>query len=1108
MQESSIASDPAIAERYEIGELLGAGGFAKVYRGRQRATRREVAIKLLELDRGPDAVAVEAQIERFRFEARFSRLDHPNIVPLIESGETAAGQPYLVLEFIPGRDLSEVLASDGQLEPAEALHLMRQVLDALSCAHAQGIVHRDLKPENIRISAVGTRRSAFVFDFGVSALVPKRASALERRASDGHDNHDSHEYTGTPAYSAPEQLRGEPTTVLSELYSWGLIFLECLTGRPAVLAKGPHEAIHLQLSPTAIQVPEALRGHRLGELLRLATQKRAERRQVETAELMRSLARVDPFGLPPRHAFALLGDAFGDNDGPSVSGVWKVGQVWRVPFARNPNFSGRKQLLERIAKSFAATERLATIALHGPGGVGKSQLALEYAYSRSDSYRVVAWLRAEHHETLAADYVALGQALGLPDTPDERQRIENVQNWLEGHGRWLLIFDNAPNPAAIRSFLPPLRAGHILLTSRHPSWKDLTSSLSVDVLELRESIEFLMARSGSADEPTAAELSEELGRLPIALDEASAYIETTGRSMRSYLRLLRTHKRDLSLGDSPVADHHRNILRTTWELSFRQIEVEAPMASDMLKLCSFLAPDEIPLALWKRGGTALPETLQPLATNDVALDRCVATLRRFSLVKADAETLSIHRLVQLATHERLSPEARDRWAVHALALVEAAYPRQAAVGAYRPEAGRFLPHALIVLGRGCEDPEAVAIGARLRRRVGVYLSARGSQLEAWDFLEHALRDLEAQPDPDRLQVGAALWELGMVLYALGEANAARELLRRGLATLHDVADSQFLRGQLHLALGWVERARGDFRATRDAGEQAQACLVSTVGGIHHLTAMAFALQGRGFWCLGDMLAARSCLDAALEILRAAAQPRHALNCGTWYCIAQLQYHFEEFENALASSTRAVEIGQQAYGRDHPFVSTSLSVRGASLLQLGHLSAARECCVRALDSGHRACLHLHEDIAVARVHLAETLRRSGDYSAAAEQLTHTLEELPRLCGDSTRVAWSAHLSFAQLSRDRGDLEAAREHCARALQLFDARYSPVHPGRAQGAELSASLEDERRDSSFVPRESVIPAKHFFERTVEHAQAAVRRLSQNRPRAPRWFGRRRGR
>jgi tetratricopeptide (TPR) repeat protein len=245
-------------------------------------------------------------------------------------------------------------------------------------------------------------------------------------------------------------------------------------------------------------------------------------------------------------------------------------------------------------------------------------------------------------------------------------------------------------------------------------------------------------------------------------------------------------------------------------------------------------------------------------------------------------------------------------------------------------------------------------------------------------------------------------------------------------------------------------------------------------------------------------------------LRAATQPRHALNCGTWYCIAQLQYDFDEFENALASATRAVEIGQQAYGRDHPFVSTSLSVRGASLLRLGHFSAARECCVRALDSGHRACRHLHEDIAVARVYLAETLRLSGSYAAAAEQLTHALEELPRLCGDTTRVAWLAHLSLAKLSRDQGDLEAARGHCARALNLFEARYSPAHPGRAQGVELSASLADERRDSSEtppVPRESVIRAKHFIERTVEHAQAAVRRFSQNRPRAPRWFGRRRG-
>lgn len=1135
MPELSIACDPAIVERYEIGELLGAGGFAKVYRGRQRTTGQAVAVKVLELDRGPYAAETAVQIERFRREARFAALQHPNIVPVIETGETASGQPYLVLAFIPGRDLNEVLAAGGSLEPIEALRLMTQVLDALSCAHAHGIVHRDLKPENIRISAAGACSNAILFDFGISALVPERAVDEERRLTDRG------EYVGTPAYSAPEQLRGEPPTVLSDIYAWGLIFIECLTGRPAVNAKGPHEAIHVQLSPSAIRVPEALRGHELGELLGLATQKRVDRRQLHTATLMTALQRIDPRALPPRTAFGAQGyaselDSDANADPRFVSGTWQTSQLWRVPLARNPNFTGRLQLLDRISESFAQANRFATVALHGMGGVGKSQLALEYAYSRSDHYRVVAWLRAEETETLAADYISLGPVLGLPDTPDQRQRIEDVQNWLERNGRWLLIFDNAPNPGAIRNFLPRLHAGHVLLTSRHPGWKDLASSLAVEVLERRESIAFLMRRSGSADETTASDLGEELGRLPLALEEASAYMETTGRSMRSYLTMLRSQKRRLLFAED-TSGEHRNTLRTTWELSFRQIESETPAASDLLKLCSFLAPDDIPLALLKRGARVLPDSLRAIAQDDVALDACVGALRRFSLVKAEAEAMSIHRLVQLATRERLTPEAHEHWSIEALALIEAAYPRHPTVGEYRPEPGRFLPHALIVLHREHTDSRAVGLSARLWRRVGVYLSTRGSHLEAWDFLEHALSQLEAE-GTDTLQIGGAMWDLGMVLYALGEANVSRDLLTRGLEVLRTAPQATFLRAQLHLALAWVARTLGDYPATCESAELAHAALTATVKAGHHLTAMACALRGRGFWGLGNVPGARDSLREALEVLRTTPEPRHALNCGIWYCVAQLQYEFGEFQEALASATRAVDIGQQAYGRDHPFVSTSLTVRGASLLRLGDADAARECCERALESGQRACRHLHEDIAVARGHLAGALRIARQSAMAAEHLTHALEELPRLCGDTTRVAMVAHLTWAQLMRDQGQRERAREHCEAALHVFQRTYSRAHPGCLPALRLLGSLEREEGDSARAaetfrevvrraheadltahpdalacaqqlfelgrrneegppPRDSIVRVKQFIERTVEHAQAAARRIPWRRKR-----------
>src|SRR6185295_12155631 len=153
---------------------------------------------------------------------------------------------------------------------------------------------------------------------------------------------------------------------------------------------------------------------------------------------------------------------------------------------------GRHDLLQKIDESLRTSRLLAVVAMHGLGGVGKTQLALEYAYRRADQYRLVAWIRAEKPETLASDYSAIAAAEGLSETPNYRQKIENVRSWLEHNDRWLLIFDSAPSAAAIREYLPRSNSGHILVTSRHQSWRDLAASLPVDVLDRGASIDLLL----------------------------------------------------------------------------------------------------------------------------------------------------------------------------------------------------------------------------------------------------------------------------------------------------------------------------------------------------------------------------------------------------------------------------------------------------------------------------------------------------------------------------------------------------------------------------------------------------------------------------------------
>lgn len=228
---------------YEIQGTLGRGGFGVVYKARQQTTGQIVAIKAML--HGGDGPGGDKLVARFMRETQLcAQLYHPNIVQLINAGQTAKGQLYSVFAYAPGQTISQVIAQEGALDPAEARYLMLQVLDALACAHDRGIVHRDLKPSNIMVVTTGARRNAVVLDFGISTVVRGVVPITEERLTG------SAEMLGTPGYAAPEQLRGAEASPATDLFSWGLVFLECLTGKPVYSAPTLHDMIYKQLGPT------------------------------------------------------------------------------------------------------------------------------------------------------------------------------------------------------------------------------------------------------------------------------------------------------------------------------------------------------------------------------------------------------------------------------------------------------------------------------------------------------------------------------------------------------------------------------------------------------------------------------------------------------------------------------------------------------------------------------------------------------------------------------------------------------------------------------------------------------------------------------------------
>ena len=274
-------------ERYEIEHLLGKGGGGQVYRARQRSTGQAVAVKVLDLEADLDATAQERRRARFRREMQIcGRLEHPDIVGLIDFGEFN-GSLYAVFELVPGRTLSQLLQAEGSLTLARCRGLMRQLLEVLVYSHGKGVIHRDLKPSNLMVLGELGRERIKVLDFGVSAMPRGTASTLTRLTL-------SNEMVGTPAYAAPEQLRGDAPTAKTDLYAWGLVLLECVTGVQVMMGASLGEIFSRQLSSFAVPIPERLRAHPLGTLLRWVLEKDPARRAGSAADV---LARLDTISL-------------------------------------------------------------------------------------------------------------------------------------------------------------------------------------------------------------------------------------------------------------------------------------------------------------------------------------------------------------------------------------------------------------------------------------------------------------------------------------------------------------------------------------------------------------------------------------------------------------------------------------------------------------------------------------------------------------------------------------------------------------------------------------------------------------------------------------------
>jgi tetratricopeptide (TPR) repeat protein len=412
----------------------------------------------------------------------------------------------------------------------------------------------------------------------------------------------------------------------------------------------------------------------------------------------------------------------------------------------------------------------------------------------------------------------------------------------------------------------------------------------------------------------------ELGGLPLALDQAGAYIEETGSTIASYLKLYRERQSALLSRRGRVGKQHPEPVATTWALAFARVEALDTVAADILKTFAFLAPDAIPEQMLLDGASELGERLAPLTEERPLLDEAVATLLSFSLVKRKSEegTLSVHRLVQAVLRASLDDETQRLWAERVVRAVNRAFPNG---WDYRnwPLCQEELPHA-----QACSNwidqwafvfPEA----ANLCDAVGSYLQRRGQYIEAEAFLQRALAIGEQVFSLDHPDLAVRFNNLASLYRAQGRYEEAEPLYQRaiaigeqGLGQQHpNLATHYNNLALLYTAQGRYEEAEPLYLRAVSIGEQ--------VLGLEHPTlAMWFNNLANLYYREGRYQEAEPLLQRAIAIDEKVLGTEHPDLAADYNSLANLYASQARYQEAEPLYQCALAIREQVFGPEHPF----------------------------------------------------------------------------------------------------------------------------------------------------------------------------------------------
>ena len=730
----------------------------------------------------------------------------------------------------------------------------------------------------------------------------------------------------------------------------------------------------------------------------------------------------------------------------TISGVESTppSAFWTLPYRRNPFFLGREEILSHLYETFhpsTATVCVQTQVLSGLAGIGKTQTAIEYAYRYRDDYSAILWLRAETSELLLADVVGLANVLKLPEGNEQNQQrvVEGVKRWLDRQEQWLLILDNVEDMSLVQGLLPSHERGHVLVTTRVQATGMMARCIDLEPLHTEEGTLFLLRRAkllapdaslqqaSEAQVGIAKEIFLLMNGLPLALDQAGAYIEETGCNLSDYLDRYQHHHATLLDLRGKACGSHPLSVRAMLSLCLEQVEQINSIAADVLRLCAFLHPDAIPEEMCLKGMTHLSSDLQEADGNSITLDAAFAALRTLSLLRRHPETKTviIHRLVQAVVKDALDETTQRQWAERAVRVVNHLFPTtQSDVQNLHHWAQyqNYLPHVLVAAQLieqwHLNFPEA----NQLLHKMGLYFLARAEYVQAEVLLQKAREkhiQILGEIHPD---VAESFNALGDLFYYQGKYEQAEVLLQRAL----------WIREQV------VDATHSDIAS--------------------NLSKLARLYQEQGKYRQAEPL-----LQRALSIYEQNLGPEHPDVLFSLTYLASLFYDQGKYEQAEDYYLRTLTMRERVMGLEHPHVATSLNDVARVYRIQGKYAQAEPLFQRAVAIYTNTVGEEHPYTATSILNLAVLYREMTRYTQAEVLFYQAIAIYKKTVGgEHPRLAQSLS-ELAVLYMRQGQDKQAEGHFQEALRIREFQLGREHPETmttlAQYANLLRSMKREK-------------------------------------------------